>query len=157
MADPYHHAVSSSRKFGGIPSDYEEIHQWFDLTKALMVDVRHRALRHHAFGIDEAIKVFGPTITLSTCRRCGEIAEEHPLEALEPGEHEFEAKIVPTRYVGEQHVREDLGFIPEASEWLKLIEPKPWMQNARKLSRELEAEDASSIEADPMAAQRRGV
>ena len=161
MADPYHHSVSSSRKFGGIPSDYEEIHQWFDLTKALMVDVRHRALRHHAFGIDEAIKVFGPTITLSTCRRCGLTEAKHPVGdtgMFMPVKcPTFDAKIVPTRYVGEQHVREDLGFIPEASEWLKLIEPKGWMQNARKLSREQDAEDASSIEADPMAAQRRGV
>lgn len=156
MANPWHHAVSSSRQNGGIPEDYLAIHEWFDGSKALMADPRHRALRHHAFGIDECIKVFGSKITLSTCKRCGEVAEEHPLEALEPGEHEFEAKIVPTRYIGEQHVREDLGFIPKATEWLELIEPKPWMMNARRLSKELEVEDASSIEADPMAAQRRG-
>lgn len=131
------------------------MNQWFDETKVLMVDVRHRALRHHAEGISLAIRIFGPTVTLSTCKRCGVTEEEHP-PWIPAVQHPFEAKIVPTRYVGEQHVREDLGFIPKASEWLERIEPAPWMQNARRLSRELEVEDASAIEADPMAAQRRG-
>jgi hypothetical protein len=27
MAHPYQHAVSSARKFGGIPEDYVEIHK----------------------------------------------------------------------------------------------------------------------------------
>jgi hypothetical protein len=144
MADPYHHAVSSSRKNGGTPEDYVAIHQWFDETKALMVDVRHRALRHHAEGIALAIRIFGPTITLSTCKHCGLTEGKHPVGdtgMFAPRAcATFTPKIVPTRYIGEQHVREDLGFVPKASEWLELIEPQPWMQNARRLSRELEAE-----------------
>jgi len=32
MAHPQQHAVSSARKFGGIPEDYVEIHKWFDAT-----------------------------------------------------------------------------------------------------------------------------
>jgi hypothetical protein len=31
MAHPYHHAVSSARKFGGTPADYQSIHDWFDI------------------------------------------------------------------------------------------------------------------------------
>lgn len=53
--------------------------------------------------------VFGPTITLSTGR------------------------IIPTRWVGEQHVREDLGFIPSFSDWAKAIRPEPWMGRTEKL------------------------
>lgn len=103
MAAPYHHAISSSRKWGGVPEDYIAIHSWFDESKAFHADFRHRALRHHAEGIFECERAFGGTITISTGRK------------------------IPTRWIGEQHVKEDLGFIPALSEWLKEIRPKVWM------------------------------
>lgn len=53
--------------------------------------------------------IFGATVTLSTGR------------------------IIPTRWVGEQHVREDLGFIPSFADWVKAIRPQPWMGRAEKL------------------------
>ena len=56
---PYHHALSSAKKFGGRWSDYLDIHSWFDETKALMGDCRHRALRHHTAGIFWCEEVFG--------------------------------------------------------------------------------------------------
>ena len=31
MAHSYHHAVSSARKFGGIPADYQAVHDWIDV------------------------------------------------------------------------------------------------------------------------------
>jgi hypothetical protein len=52
---------------------------------------------------------FGLTITLSTGR------------------------VIPTRWVGEQHVREDLGFIPSFADWAKAIRPKRWMGRASKV------------------------
>ncbi len=91
MAHPYHHAVSSAKKWGGEPQDYQAIHDWFDATKAITADVRHRALRHHAEGIFLAEEIFGTTITISTGRE------------------------IPVRWLGEQHVREDLGRIPPRS------------------------------------------
>ena len=51
MAHPYHHALSSAKKWGGAPEDYLPIHSWFDESKAITADFRHRALRHHAEGI----------------------------------------------------------------------------------------------------------
>jgi len=33
MAHTLHHAESSARKFGGVPSDYQSIHDWFDASK----------------------------------------------------------------------------------------------------------------------------
>jgi hypothetical protein len=45
------------------------------------------------------------------------------------------------RWVGEQHVTEDLGRIPAATEWLSCIEPQPWMNRSRRLSREFEEEE----------------
>jgi hypothetical protein len=85
MAHPYHHALSSVQKWGGIAEDYLPLHSWFDESKAIIADFRHRALRHHAEGIFMAERFFGATLTLSSGR------------------------IVPVRWIGEQHVREDLG------------------------------------------------
>ena len=51
MGHPYHHALSSVRKWGGAADDYLPLHQWFDESKVVTADFRHRALRHHAEGI----------------------------------------------------------------------------------------------------------
>jgi hypothetical protein len=51
MAHPYHHALASVKKWGGEVSDYIELHSWFDQSKSIAGDFRHRALRHHAEGI----------------------------------------------------------------------------------------------------------
>ena len=113
MAHPYHHSLSSMRKWGGKVDDYLAIHNWFDASKAITADFRHRALRHHAEGIFLAETVFGPTITLSSGR------------------------ITPTRWVGEQHVVEDLGFIPSFADRVKCIRPEPWMGRAQQIEREV--------------------
>lgn len=117
MADPYHHSLSSVKKWGGEPDDYIAIHLWFDLdSKGSFADFRHRALRHHSLGIKWCVEHFGATIVLST------------------------GKVVPTRWVAEQHVVEDLGRIPTPADWLRPIRGEPWMNRPRKLSRELEQE-----------------
>ncbi|WP_072387100.1 hypothetical protein [Hyphomicrobium sp. CS1BSMeth3] len=112
MAHAFHHAISSARKHGGNPSEYYAIHAWFDASKAIIADYRHRALRHHAEGIAMADVIFGPTLTLST------------------------GKVIPTRWIGEQHVREDLGRIPSFADWVRAIRPEPWMGRATRLSLE---------------------
>lgn len=120
MAHPYHHAVSSARKWGGKPDDYQKIHDWFDESKSHMADFRHRALRHHSEGIFMAEKIFGKTLKNSAGRR------------------------VPVRYVGEQHVQEDLGRIPTLAEWLLCIKPQRWMLGRGKdLEKELTAKPAA--------------
>lgn len=110
MAHPLEHAKNSARKFGGVPEDYLTIHQWFDESKAMMANFRHRSLRHHAEGIFLAERIFGVTIRTS------------------------EGREVPVRYIGEQHVREDLGRIPSFEDWAKNLKVEPWMygQKLRK-------------------------
>jgi hypothetical protein len=54
-------------------------------------------------------RIFGPTISLSTGR------------------------VIPTRWVGEQHVQQDLGFIPSLADWMRAIRPLPWMGRAGRL------------------------
>ncbi len=58
--------------------------------------------------------IFGPTFTLSTGR------------------------VIPTRWVGEQHVREDLGFIPSFADWVKAIRPEPWMGRTQKIEADVD-------------------
>jgi hypothetical protein len=102
--NPHYHSLTSVKKWGGQAGDYQPIHDWFDATKELMADFRHRALRHHAQGIFEAERIFGHTITNS------------------------DGKEVPVRLIGEQHVREDCGGrIPTAYDWLSRIVPQGWM------------------------------
>ena len=117
MAHPLKHAESSAAKFGGKAEDYLPIHNWFDESKAFFPDFRHRALRHHAEGIFLAEKLFGVAIVNS------------------------EGKHIPVRYLGEQHVREDLGRIPTAQDWLLQIRPQRWMYGQA-----LEKEEATKEE-----------
>jgi len=107
MAHPFEHAQSSAKRFGGTPEDYLAIHRWFDESKAFFPDFRHRALRHHAEGIFLCERIFG--VAIINC----------------------EGQQVPVRYVGEQHVREDLGRIPTAQDWLSQIKPARWMYGHR--------------------------
>jgi uncharacterized protein len=63
-------------------------------------------------------------------------------------------RIIPTRWVGEHHVREDLGFIPSFADWVKAIRPEPWMGRTAKLESEhlhaptAIATELSSLESD---------
>jgi hypothetical protein len=106
MAHPYHHALASVHKWGGVVEDYLAVHDWFDASKAFLPDLRHRALRHHAEGIFWAQEVFGHTLTNS------------------------DGKEVPVRWVGEQHVKEDLGWIPTLQDWFRHLRVQPWMAKA---------------------------
>ena len=121
MAHPYHHAVSSSKKHGGVPEDYLALHDWFDQTKAHLPDARHRAILHSSFGIFLCEQVFGATITNSIGQQ------------------------IPVRVLGEQHVKEDMGGkIPTVQDWLEGLPLKPWMvTGAQRLSRE-EGSDGSA-------------
>ena len=40
MAHPYHHALSSVKKWGGAVEDYLPIHSWFDASKEILADFR---------------------------------------------------------------------------------------------------------------------
>jgi hypothetical protein len=85
-----------------------------DESKLVTADFRHRALRHHAEGIFMLERFYGTTITLSS------------------------GCVVPVRLIGEQHVMEDLGRIPSFADWVRCIQPEPWMGRAIKLSAQLE-------------------
>ena len=130
MAHPWHHALSSARRFGGVAEDYLALHSWFDESKLITADFRHRALRRRAEGIFMAERFFGTTLTISTGRK------------------------VPVRLIGEQHVIEDLGFSPSSADWVRCIRPEPWMGRAQPLHRTVEPVPDVPV-VIPIAAERR--
>jgi len=109
---PLEHSRSSVKKWGGQVSDYQAIHEWFDATKAWYGHMMHRLFRHHSEGIFECEKIFGSSFVNS------------------------DGVTVYTRYVGEQHVKEDCnGYIPSAREWILYINnPPKWMLKTQKLN-----------------------
>ena len=113
MAHPWQHAKSSAKKFGGLATDYIHIHNWLDETKAWVGHSMHRMFRHHSEGIFECEKRFGMTIINS------------------------DGKDVYTRYVAEQHVKEDCNnYIPTAKEWVDMIasgKPEKWAIKTLKI------------------------
>ena len=116
MSHPYHHSISSAKKHGGTWQDYIDIHSWFDETKAHFPDMRHRTLRHHAEGIFWCEQQFGTVVVNS------------------------DGKEVPVRFIAEQHVMEDLGWIPTIKDYLEHMTQAGWMfkpGEGRKLLKEI--------------------
>ena len=50
-----------------------------------------------------------------------------------------------TRWVGEQHVKEDLGFIPSFADWVKAIRPEPWMGRTERIEAQVDPYLASPV------------
>lgn len=99
----YLHAKSAAHKWGGQPEDYIAVEEFIDGTKKAFGDVRHRSILHNTYGVWLAQEIFGRVIQLE----CG--------------------KQVAVREIAEQHILEDLGFIPTIQDWVKHMEIQPWM------------------------------
>ena len=106
MSHTYYHARTNVRMFAACIQDYIHLHNWMDATKESYCDYRHRAIRHHSFGIFQGERRFGLVLTNS------------------------DGKDVPVRLCLESHVLEDLGRIPTVADWLSCIQPEPWMARA---------------------------
>jgi hypothetical protein len=127
MSHPLHHAISSQKKWGGKIEDYLPIHNWFDETKSSYPDMRHRTLRHHSEGIFWCEEKFGVYITNS------------------------DGKMVPVRALGEQHVKEDIGWIPTIKDYLDNMNVVGWMYKpgeGRKVMKEIADEKLDYVKID---------
>lgn len=105
---PLIHAKISVKKYGGIVEDYLPVHNFIDSSKATMPDIRHRAILHSAFGCYLCEQVFGVYITTS------------------------EGKMVSVRDIAEEHIIQDLGFIPTVEKYLNNMTIQPWMSGTEK-------------------------
>ena len=105
---PLIHAKNSAKKHGGKWEDYIEIHNFMDSSKAACASMHHRAIFHSAFGIFIVEKTFGVTLKNS------------------------DGKLVSVRDLAEDHVIEDLGFIPSLDHWLNNMTSQDWMFGGRR-------------------------
>lgn len=94
--------MSSASKWGGTPEDYHDIHSMIDSSKSGMGDIRHRAMYHHTEGTFLMEKLFG------AYRQVGK-------------------RQVPVRDIAEQHIVEDMGFLPTFQWWVSQMEITPAM------------------------------
>jgi len=108
VAKPIVHARSSVNKFGGCEDDYLHLHDQIDEPKSVHATMKFRTIFHSAYGIFLLEKIFGHKFTNS------------------------DGRIVAVRDVAEQHILEDLGFIPSLDEYLKEMTEQPWMAGMRK-------------------------
>ena len=91
------------RKWGGIPSDYQPLIDWFEWAPVTFNDVTLKGYRYHAQGIFEAERTMGYTITNS------------------------DGRVIPVRYIVELHVKLHCGRIPTVGDWFNCINPAVWM------------------------------
>lgn len=107
MANPYVHAVSSAKRWGGEPEDYLKIHEKMDCSKAYFPDCRHRALTHTMFWVQEVmIPLFGSTVKVGD-------------------------RVISVKDICEQHILEDYhkNFIPTPQDFLTHMKTELWMMN----------------------------
>lgn len=97
-----------AKKYGGIPSDYHDIDTFIDSSKMAFPDMRHRAILHSAFGCFIVEQVFGIT------------RENSQSITYSP------------RDVAEDHILQDLGFIPTVESYLQNMQLQPWMSGTNK-------------------------
>lgn len=109
---PFKHAKGSVARWGGKPDDYIAIHDFIDSSKMAMPDMRHRAALHNAFGCFVVERVFGRTIINS------------------------DGKEVSTRDIAEEHVIEDLGFLPSLEDFLDELPLSKWHGGIHRLAKE---------------------
>ena len=104
----YLHGKIHAKKYGGIPDDYADIDDFIDSTKQAVADVRHRAILHSAFGCFLVERMFGRTRINS------------------------DGKEYSPRDVAEDHIQQDLGFIPTMEQYLNNMTVQPWMSGTMK-------------------------
>lgn len=108
---PLIHAKISVKRYGGKVEDYLDIHNFIDSSKSNLADVRHRALLHSSFGCFLAERVFGTYFTNS------------------------DKADISVRDIVEEHIMDDMGFIPTVEHWLRNMRIEPWMNGTVKKTR----------------------
>ena len=97
---PLQHAQISEKTYGGLWTDYIEIHNFLDSSKAACAHFKHRFLLHHTEGIELGARIFGETVTNSE-------------------NEQIEIKRLLT-----DHLIEDVGRVVSVEDWARNLLPK---------------------------------
>ena len=102
---PNDHAENSAKKYGGVPADYLDIHEYMDSSRGAVSDMGHRVATHHSFFVyGTLLKIFGSTRENSA------------------------GKTYSVADVGEDHCKEDFnGHFPTLNDWTEHLNIQPWM------------------------------
>lgn len=113
---PLQHAQISAKKYGGVWSDYIEIHNFLDSSKSTCAHFKHRFLLHHIEGIEIAVRLFGEKLTISN------------------------GKTISTRQLLTDHLIEDVGSVISIENWARDLIPKntPFYQFLAKKREQIE-------------------
>lgn len=122
---PYLHARISAKTHGGVPADYQDIHDFIDGTKAAHPDVRHRAILHNAYGCFIVERVFGTTRINS------------------------DGKEYSTRDIAEEHIIQDVGFLPTISDYLQHMTTQEWFGGGAKRNKTVLEPKLPSLDPKP--------
>ena len=87
------------------------MHEKIDSSKQSLGDVRHRAMYHHTEGIWLMQDLFGTTLTVPKDRNTIQ---------------------VPVRLIAEQHILEDLGWLPSFKDYIDGLPIAPWMSGSQR-------------------------
>lgn len=96
---PLQHAQVSAKTYGGGWTDYIEVHNFLDSSKATCAHFKHRFLLHHREGIELGVQIFGETLTNS------------------------ENKTIETRRLLTDHLIEDVGRVMTIEDWTRDLLP----------------------------------
>jgi hypothetical protein len=107
------HAKSAARKWGGDWERYIEIEEFIDSSKKIIGDVRHRSVYHHTEGVWLCQRIFGRELTIPKANGFGFVQ-------------------VPVRLIAEQHILEDLGWLPSPADYIKGMPIEKWMSGSQR-------------------------
>lgn len=102
---PIEHAKIHAKRYGGKPEDYIYIDNFLDSSKVAHGTMKHRAIYHHTVGCFLVEQLFG-------------------VECLNSA-----GKSYSPRQIAEDHIIQDLGWLPSLDDWMKEMEIKAWMGN----------------------------
>lgn len=105
---PLIHSKNHAKDFGGTWENYIQVDDFIDSSKATHASMKHRCILHSAFGIYIVEKVFGTAIKNS------------------------DGLLVSVRDIAENHILQDLGFIPSTDDWLGNLTLQSWMLGGRR-------------------------
>lgn len=97
---PLQHAQISAKTYGGVWTDYIEIHNFLDSSKSSCAHFKHRFLLHHIEGIDLAVRLFGEKLTNNN------------------------GQTNSIRQILTDHLIEDVGSVVTIEDWANCLMPK---------------------------------
>lgn len=142
---PSVHSNLSVRKYGGTASDYQEVHDFLDLSKMTHADIRHRCILHNALGPFLAEKGIGVNHSKAEyLREKYNWSEEEYKDILALAADRSattiinsDGKKVSVRDLAEQHIIQDMGEIPSVSRYLDGMPFYDWLGHGQKILKKI--------------------